>query len=760
MVESSENKLRQISLMNEITRAALQADDLQSMTAELASRVGQLIGADSCFITLWDENRNLPIPAAAYGAFSEEYGSEPALPDEVTLTESVLRSGKPIVLDDLQDTEMVSPRIAALMPISSLLALPLVVGDQWLGAAIIAFEEPHSFTEEETEVSEQAANQIALAIAWAKLYEAEHQRSEELESLRRASIRLTSSIETKDVLDAILENALKLVQAHDAHIFLYDGELLTFAGARWTGSTKETPHSDPREDGLTYRVARTGEKLVIPDAASDPLYGDVGWRGAIIGLPLIKASRVLGVMNVAYQQPHHFGEAEIRVLELLADQAAITIENAGLYERTVAEHLRAERQLAELKTIQQVAQVVNRRLEMQPLLADVVHQVREVLGYPIVEIFLVEGDQLVQRSALEVLGKDTLSIPLNQGVVGRVARSNQPAFVPDVSKDPDFLPGAPDSLGEIAVPLHKGEVVIGVLNVESTDAEQLTEADVRLLTLLADQVSIAIENAALYDRLRQHTVDLETTVRERTDELAQALEVARQADRLKTQFVSDVSHELRTPLSNIRLYLELIEKGNQDRFREYLETLNRETDRLVALIEGLLTVSRFDAGTARPNPEPIDLNSLAQVLVQDRQRLCAERKLEMEFAAGDDLPQVMGDPHMVSQAIANLMTNAMNYTSAGGSIRIKTDFTQGDGREWVVLSVEDTGMGIPAEEQAKVFDRFFRGVASRQFGTPGTGLGLAIAKEIMESHGGDIQFESKLGQGTTFSVYLPVHPQI
>jgi signal transduction histidine kinase len=318
---------------------------------------------------------------------------------------------------------------------------------------------------------------------------------------------------------------------------------------------------------------------------------------------------------------------------------------------------------------------------MQPLLVEVVHQVREVLGYPIVEIFLVEGDQLVQRSALEVHGEDTLSIPLNLGVIGKVARTNQPAFVPDVTKEPDFLSGAPDSCSEIAVPLRKGEVVIGVLNVESTETGQLKEDDLRLLMLLADQVSIAIENAALYDRLRQHAVDLETTVRERTDELAQALEAARQADRLKTQFVGDVSHELRTPLSNIRLYLELIEKGNQERFSEYLQTLNRETDRLVALIEGLLTVSRFDAGTARPDPELFDLNSLAQILVQDRRRLCAERNLAMEFAAGEDLPHVMGDPHMVSQAVANLLTNAMNYTSAGGTITITTGFKRDDGRD-------------------------------------------------------------------------------
>jgi signal transduction histidine kinase len=150
---------------------------------------------------------------------------------------------------------------------------------------------------------------------------------------------------------------------------------------------------------------------------------------------------------------------------------------------------------------------------------------------------------------------------------------------------------------------------------------------------------------------------------------------------------------------------------------------------------------------------------MARSLVDDRRRLLADRDIRLQFEPQADLPRVSVDEHMLNQVVANLLTNAMNYTQEGGAIIVSTKSEMVDCAPWVTLTVADTGSGIPAEEQARVFERFFRGAASRQLGVPGTGLGLAICQEILRRHDGRITLESAPGKGTAFTIWLPPPPQ-
>jgi GAF domain-containing protein len=919
LVEVVEHRVGQLALINDFARAAMSKTNLNEMVAFIEEYVGDLINADGCFVSLWDEQLQTPISSESFSSMQQDYLQVSALPGEIALTQRALELGKPLVISDISNSPHLTPRMAAMLPMSSIIVMPLVVREQWLGATLIYFKAPHEFSHEEIALCEQVVGLVALALAKMRALEGERMRIRELEALRQASLSVTSRLELQPVLKAILTHTLKLISADDAHIFLYDGERLTFGAVKWVDDVERAPFSEPRQDGITYSVARGGERIIIPDVNKHPFFRDWQWGGAIIGLPLKIGERVVGVMNVAFSIPHEITEAELRALELLADQASIAIENARLFERSEAErgnvqllyglaqavdstldpeeilrraislitktldgiegvaflselgsdrlrvqasvredgipvqeldaridmrldkgligwvatnaevalvsdvttderwltipgvdddirsaicvpildgekalgvmgvfhrkedalkqeHLdllvaashqvglalsnasryqQIERRVTELSVLRQVAQVVNRRLEMQPLLEEIVHQVGEVLGYPVVEIYLVEEEGLVLGAALG-LNDVTVRLPLTQGVIGRVVRTNKPAHVADVSQDPDYYAAWAECRSEIAIPLSKENVAIGVLNVESPVRGGLTEEDARLLSLLARNISIAVENAALYERLRQHAEELEHTVAERTAELADALEQAREADRLKTQFVSDVSHELRTPLSNILLYLELISSGNPDRFETYLETLSRETNRLMVLIEDLLAVSSMDAGTVTPVPSLIDLNLLTQGLVEDRRKLFAEKELWVDCKLCEDLPAVRADERMLSQVVANLMTNAMHYTPAGGRISICTALQHNWNEQWATLTVEDTGLGISIEEQGLIFKRFFRGAASRQTGTPGTGLGLAISKEIIERHGGKITMKSQIEQGSEFTIWLPL----
>jgi GAF domain-containing protein len=914
LIEDVQRRAEQLARLNNLTRAAIASKDMADLAQLMANRMGGLAGADGCCITLWDADRRQVVLAASKGLDETGWGQRTW---ERSLTERILQAQDPLVLENAAEALPKSSRKRAHYQGYSLLGLPLVVAEQRLGAAFIFYRAPHEFSRDEVDLCEQAAGQMALAMAKIKALEAERKRSSEMDAVRQASLSVTSSLELHQVLDSILERTLKLVTADDAHVFLYDGTELRFGAAQWAGGKQGEPIYEPRSSGLTYRVARSGEQVIVPDVNAHPLFKEWKWGGAIAGFPLTISGKVVGVMNVAFDLPHDFDEAEIRALGLLAGQAAIAIRNADLYGEManessrlqllynvtrelsrildpvdllqraielsaenlqglagegyllqsgtdrmhlgaavgwkehqlanlgarfdprlgnglvgwVAEHKQAvlladvlsddrwlhvegvdeevrsalcapimageqllgaimilgaegfereqldlleaisrqvglalshaeryqqiRRRLAELTVLQQVAHVINRRLEMKLLLEEVVRQVSEVLGYHAVQVYLVEEDKLALGAVWGEVPSVIEELELTRGVMGRCVRKNEAQFVPDVSLDSDYVAGSVTTRSEIAVPIRQGNVVIGVLNVESPELDGFGGQDLRLLSLLADQVSVAIENAALYERLRKHADELGEIVSARTAELAEALEEARKANALKSQFVSDVSHELRTPLSNIRLYLELLSKGRSERYQTYLGTLSRETDRLVALIEDLLAISRLDAGTATPSPRSLNLNDVAYSLVEDRKRLLAEKELEVGFNPQDDLPQVVADEHMLSQVVANLLTNAMNYTPAGGRVEVSTSVQAYRDKEWVTLTVADTGLGIPTDEIEHLFERFFRGSAGRRMGTPGTGLGLAICKEILTRHGGHITVESQQGAGSTFTVHLP-----
>lgn len=713
----------------------------------IVKHAAQVLESNSAYLYISEADRKQFRCEVSFGKNGIMVGTQ--LPAAEGFLGEVVEQATSLIIPDLQTW---ARGTAPLDPdkVHSVMGAPIKSKGEVRGVLLLTREdENYPFTSNDLELMEIFTGQIATALENADPEgEANYQR-DILEALHEASLRLTSSLELPAVLDEILNQALVLNEADDAHIFLYDGRKLSFGAARWVDERKSEPYSEPREDGITYTVARTGEKIVSENVNKHPLFKEWMWGGAIASLPLRINDQVVGVMNIAYEDPHPFSLSEIQVLELFAVQAAIALQNARKFHESA-------RRLAQLAALQQVAQVVNSRLEMQLLLKEIVHQVRQVLGYEIVEIYLVEEDILRLRAAQGSSEKPDHTMQLSEGIIGRVVRTNTPAFVPDVSQDPDYVVGFPDSKSEIVVPLSKGEIVIGVLNVESPHYGGLDESDLRLLMLLANQVLVAIENATLYDRLRAHTSELEQLVKERTTALEQALEDARGAERLKTQFVADVSHELRTPLANIRLYLELLNFGNPDRTKEYLDTLSRETDRLVNLIEAMLAISRIDTGTAKPNLQDENLNSLVQSLIEDRQRLLAERSLGVELEFEEPLPLVSMNVQMITQAVSHILTNAMQYSRPGGTITLKTTTQLVDNQGWVGLTVRDMGIGITPEELSRVFERFYRGRASRSLSVPGTGLGLAIAKEIIDRHGGRITVESKIEVGSEFSIWLPV----
>lgn len=235
----------------------------------------------------------------------------------------------------------------------------------------------------------------------------------------------------------------------------------------------------------------------------------------------------------------------------------------------------------------------------------------------------------------------------------------------------------------------------------------------------------------------------------------------RALDRMKSQFISDVSHELRTPIAAIRLYSSLIQKSDTDRQAAYFASLDLEIERVSRLVEGILQIARIEAGHIELTPRPLDLNMLVASVADSYAPTAEAKGLDLLCAVANEIIPVHADPHWLSQAIGNLVDNAIKHTPEG-HVRVTTGIAPaGDPARddvWATLTIEDTGIGIPPQERAHLFERFYRGEEARVHQVPGSGLGLAIAKGIVDLHGGRIAFAPNPVGGAQFTIALPLAP--
>jgi PAS domain S-box-containing protein len=311
----------------------------------------------------------------------------------------------------------------------------------------------------------------------------------------------------------------------------------------------------------------------------------------------------------------------------------------------------------------------------------------------------------------------------------------------------------PDLLGELLHPDDKERVLAEMKRVKESggsrdDEYRMVRRD-GTVVWIHDVAVTVIEGSRRY--ARGFVVDV-TARREAELELERQNDQLRQLDRLKDEFVALVSHELRTPLTSIRGYLELITEDTnltEDQTR-FIETIDRNAQRLQRVVGDLLFVAQVEAGKLSLEVADVNPNTLVEEAVQAAGPSAAAKSIELTAHLGE-LPEIRGDRARLAQVLDNLISNAIKFTPSFGRVTVTTRVLPGE----VELVVSDSGMGIPADELHLLFQRFFRAERATAGAIPGTGLGLAIAKAIVTGHGGRIRVESEDGAGTTFRVILP-----
>jgi len=478
-----------------------------------------------------------------------------------------------------------------------------------------------------------------------------------------------------------------------------------------------------------------------------------------VTVPLRSEQGFLGILVLASDRPQAFSREQIDTVSALAGSLTLMLEQASLY-RT------AQERLARLTTLREIDRAISANLSMEGIIEVVLRKVSPHIWVDAVGISLIDWER--KRTILARLhlpgdvNIEEEAFSMSDSLLTQLGLEKRPVIIYDVKSDPrvqnhrDIIRKY-NLCSYVGVPLVVQDEAIGVLHLFTVEPHQFSQEDLDFFATMAGQAAISVQNARLYELARRYVETLEQQVAERTAELQVALEKAQSADRLKSEFVSNVSHELRTPLANIKLYQSMLRAGMRPETEQYWEVLMQETERLKHLVESLLNLSRLEAGQTILNPEPLDLNELAAWTVSNHLGLAQRKGLTLELEPTEGLPVVQADRNQMMQVLSNLIGNAIQYTSEGGRIVLRTGTAVREGKPFVTLSVADTGCGIPSDELPFIFNRFFRGEAARKLKVSGAGLGLSIVKEIVDLHKGYIEVKSEVGQGTTFAIWLAAH---
>ena len=716
----------------------------------------------------------------------EWVGKTVALTDFPT-TERVIKTLRPMMLH-ANDPNADPAELAYMRAEGSkaLVILPLAVTGEAIGVIELeTWEEGCSLSEAEIELAMILANQTAVALENARLFEAERMAREQAETLQAATQALSSTLDLQRIFELILNELRRVVPYDSASVQLLKGEKLKIIGGVGFPNPDEILglRFDVRDaDAPNAGVIRSRKPFILGDApAVYPKFRREPHAKAEIrswlGAPLLFGDEVIGLITLDKREPDFYTEQHAQLVQAYAAQAAIAIEHAQLFEEL-------QRRVRELTNLFEVSQALTSSLRIEDVQHLIVELTARALQAESGHLFLwdEERQRLVLRACMTIPPHliERITYRPGEGLVGRVFAEGRIANVPDLSQNLDWLQDPnrdvfPENVAfsnALMAPLRVGEKMLGGLGAFDKKGDSVFDADDEsLLTTLAGQVAVSIENARLYQELQDYADQLERRVAKRTaeleaayrelrqahEEVSQALKRERELSELKTRFVSTVSHEFRTPLTTILSSAELLEhygrRWPESKRLTHLRRIQSTVQRMTDLLDDVLQISRADAGRLRFDPQPLDLISLCSEIVEEFQLNAGAQHqliLDLDGLSNRETLPAMADEQLLRRILTNLLSNAIKYSSAGQTVRLSLR-QKGDR---VYFIVKDQGIGIPERDQERLFEPFHR--AGNVEAIPGTGLGLHIVKRAVERHGGDIFVESKEGVGTTVTVVLPL----
>lgn len=734
LLGETRRRLREVNLLLDFSRQLGKQGPQDILRTLVESALRVLPTAHAALVFLWDSQEARLIPQAAAGYTDNDkllqvsYGSDEALPGQT------FQNGESIRIDELDFVEhynISSDRLllyregsGGRVPVSSML-IPLQAGDTTLGVLTMDnFNTPAAFSEEDEALVRSLTQQTALSLENASFTselearvdrrtQALAREGQRTRTLLRISTELSASLDLEHVINRSLELLNEQTGAEQSTIVLYSEDEQQWQYRAGIGYTPSPP-TGGREaqlkpgEGLAGWVIQERQSVVIKDLLEDErwkqLEEDKDNHRSAMAVPLIVGEEALGALLLFHREVNHFDEDQIDLIQAAANQFAVAINNAELFRliRDQAEDLGSMLRNQQVEASRSIA-----------MLAGVADGVLVTDRNGTISLFNEAAEEILALDSGEVVGK---SLDDFLGLFGGAAQHWM-----ETIKNWSETPGEQEE--------------------DEIYSEQVTLDDGRVVSVRLAQVSARDEFLGTVSIFRDVTHQVEV-------------------DRLKSEFVATVSHELRTPMTPIKGYIEFLLMGGagdlNDKQMEFMQTIKHNTDRLSILVNDLLDVSRIEAGKIALSKQPLDMNEVAQLSIEQMlQQQYDGKKIEIGIEADDNLPLAYGDLERASQIMVNLLDNAYKYTPDGGRVKVRLK----PAGVKVQVEVEDDGIGIFPEEQERIFERFFRGENPLVMSNAGTGLGLPIVRELVLMHNGEIWVDSSgvPGKGSTFTFTIPVY---